>query len=56
MASFVLAGGHLVSGILLVTFNNIQDWDEVEYSGVYETIKLIKYTRIASGVSVLLSQ
>ena len=47
MASFVLAGGHLVSGILLITFDNIEDWDDIEDYNVYYIIKLLRNTMVA---------
>ena len=56
MASFVLARGHLVSGILLVTFDTFEDMDDFEYYNVYSTIKLLRNTMIASGVSLLFCQ
>ena len=53
MTSFVLAGGHAVSGIVLIVFSNTGDWSNLHYYDP-STIEFIISTMTASGVSQFL--
>lgn len=50
VASFVLAGGHAVSGTLLIIFSNSRNWSDYSYDPY--TVRFIMTAMTASGVSL----